>query len=416
MTHVIEWFFAGLIVLLGMIGSSDTVESPVVTQPAGVMSPGSLAETAAVTGDLLALLGFVPDTPETREWLVLGDLEAWHQATGITRPMSFAEVSALPEDDYQAWLYEMPLETVPPTAMGLSYIAVEDLREVIGYNYFDVLQHVEAGNPPGQVAVVTVQAPPAQIADALLASGYEATRVEGAVLYSLNDDYAADLNAPLPSLRLGAHNRVALLDAAPDAPTTTVIIAKATALVEASLHAMRGTSIADDPGIAALNQVLAANPAQVPGDLVGVIYLGQLTPFDVSIFLGATPEEAQVLYEEVFAALEAEPVDPWRSAALATHRDGKNIYMSALIAFLPGADASANAASIAARLEAYESIVSERSLSDYWSSYQFMGDEANGVPVAWVTMQLDADAGRVLSWLRLVVQSDMLFLQPAGTP
>lgn len=418
MPNVLEWFLIGLAMLLGVIGSTETIESA----PAGIASPGSVttpaaaAQALAETTSVLDLLAYVPDTRETREWLILGDVDAWHETTGIERIGSIEETRAMNENAYTAWMHALPNETMPPAALGIQYLAAEDLRDITGFSYFEAQHYLEAGNPPDAIAIVTVHASPAWVANALLASGYEGTRAAGAMLYSLNDDYALDLSNPSRLAALGTLNRIAVLDASPDAASTTVIIGKATAPVEAALSARKeGNALASDPVYAALSGMLRSNASAVPGNLVGLLFLGAMPALDPSILLGATPEEAKAQLEALQTRLDEKPLSPWWVTALATHRDGEDLYLSALVAFPPGTDGEANADTLAERLATYESMVTRRSFAELWEPFQSTALTVEGIPVAWVTMKVHPDAVRSISWLRMLVQRDDLFLVPSWT-
>lgn len=417
MPSVLEWFLAGLLVLLGMMGSSDTVEAPPIAHPAGIAAPGVAVQAASFGDPTLDLLAYVPDTVETRKWLTLGDAEAWHQETGVPRIYTMEEARALPEDQFDLWALGAPGELMPPAALGIQYLQVEDLREFIGFNYFDAIRFVEAGNPPDTVSVITVQVSPPVIADTLLANGYEGTRLDGAMLYAKGEDYRVDLLSPSLTGRLGTLNRVAVLDAPPDAATTTVIVAKATHLVAQALAASQGESLAvRDPSFAAVTTALAANTPEIPGALTGLLFLNEAPLLDPLLFLGSTPEEAAVLLEELTTRLEASPLSPWRVNGLATHRDGDDLYLSALLAFLPGADVETEAAMLAERMATYEDPDWAQPFSERWSLFQQSGMTIDGIPVAWVTMKVAPREWNALQWAYLVMRRDIDFLIPAGAP
>jgi hypothetical protein len=423
MPHVIEWFLAGLLVLFGVLGSSETVDAPppVGVAAPGTMSPGAMQRDEAAEMSALDLLAYIPDTPETRQWLTVGDPEAWHRTTGVPRISSIEETRTMTEEAHQSWVYALPAETLPPNALGMNYLAVDDLRAIIGLSYYEALQYVEAGSPPDLVAIVTAQVSPPEVANALLASGYTATAAEGATLYAKNDDYAIDLTNPARSAALGALNRIAVLDAPLDAASTTVIIGRASAPVEDALAASSdNASLADDTVYKAIQHALAENAPAIPGELVGALFLGVMPAMDVGAMLTSTPEEARAMFEERIALLEADPLSPWLTTALVTHRDGDDVYMSALVALPPSENAeslaAANAESLANRMANWESAAARRPFADYWEPWQSTGFAVDDLPLAWVTMKLMPDVAGNFGWTRLIFQRDDLFLVPAGTP
>jgi hypothetical protein len=321
---------------------------------------------------LLALLRFVPDTPGDREMLTFGDVAAWDSRWGVPQIDTVDELNALPRDPKAYWMLIMAKQTAPPSNLGIEYLLQGDMRPYYGFDFFNVDRFISAATPPDIITVVEHHLDPAQIGEALTASGYTAQSLDGgATLYSLFGDYEIPplSDSTIPHVgKLGALNRIALLD-------QRIIISRATADVTAALEAQSGTgtSLADDPAYAAAVQALDDPSLSDTGDLVGVMMVSG----EAALQLGAAPGvEGQ-------AASEALP------------------------------------------LKNYVSLVMRQPLTDRWTFDRSSGVEANGLPVALVTMRVDdppiapegerANTG-VLSWADMVYRRDLGFLavgQPA---
>jgi len=435
MPQILQWFFASLFMLMAVLGNSDTVDAPPV-RPSGVASPpaGQVAlqeqtldtqpvdvMSALVSDELLDLLLWVPDTPENRRWLALGDAQAWHEATDIPRVSNVDKARALPAESWRAWSRELPYQTLPPPALGIQYLAAEDLRDILGFNYFDALQYVDAGVAPDNVAIVEVGMSMPEVGAALEAAGYEFVPPgEMVALFRRGEEYGVDFDNPSPTARLGTLNRVVVTGGlAADGETgfANVLIARADAPLVAAINAWTdGSTLLDDPYYKSIVSYIGAAPDVIPGKLVGALFLGEMPVGDPALLLSESPESAREQMEAQIAWLEANPLSPWMTTALTTHREGADTYLSAYVAFPPGASAYENAQSLAGRLSAYTSRSTGRAYSDFWELYATDWVSVDGVPVARVTMRMLPDQVAQMNWARIVAQRDDLFLVPAGAP
>jgi hypothetical protein len=361
---------------------------------------------------LLALLRFVPDTPGDREMLTFGDVAAWDSRWGVPQIDTVDELNALPRDPKAYWMLIMAKQTAPPSNLGIEYLLQGDMRPYYGFDFFNVDRFISAATPPDIITVVEHHLDPAQIGEALTASGYTAQSLDGgATLYSLFGDYEIPplSDSTIPHVgKLGALNRIALLD-------QRIIISRATADVTAALEAQSGTgtSLADDPAYAAAVQALDDPSLSDTGDLVGVMMVSG----EAALQLGAAPGvEGQ-------AASGALPL--YTLLAFATHHTQGASYLTLAVVFPAGTDAQSASDTLAERLKNYVSLVMRQPLTDRWTFDRSGGVEANGLPVALVTMLVDdppiAPEGEqanasVLSWSDMVYRRDLGFLAvvPSG--
>jgi hypothetical protein len=354
---------------------------------------------------LLTLLRFVPDTPNDREMVTFGDVAAWDSSWGVPQVRSVDELNALPRDPKAYWMVIMGKQTAPPNNLGVQYLAQGDMRPYYGFDFFNVDRFIAAGAPPDDITVAEHNLDPAQIGAALTVSGYTAQTLDGgATLYSLFGDYEIPplSGSTVPRAGMtGALNRIALLDG-------QVIIARATADVTAALDAQSGTgaSLADDPAYAAAVQALDDPSLSDAGDLVGAM-----------LFSGEAALQLAMPAPEGQPASGTLPL--YVLVAFATHHTQGASYLTLVVVFPAGTDAQAAADTLADRLKNYVSLVTGQPLTDRWTYDRSGGVEANGPPVALVTMRADdppiAPEGErantsVLSWADMVYRRDLGFL------
>jgi hypothetical protein len=358
---------------------------------------------------LLTLLRFVPDTPNNREMISYGDVAAWDSSWGVPQIDTVDELKALERDPKAYWMIIMGKQTAPPDNLGIQYLMQGDMRPFYGFDFFNVDRFIAAGLPPDNITVAEHHLDPAQIGQALTASGYTAQKLDGgATLYSLFGDYEFPplSDSTIPQVgKIGALNRIALLD-------QQLIISRATADVTAALDAQSGTgtSLADDPAYAAAVQALDDPSLSDTGDLVGVMMIGG----EQMLQLGTLPE----------GQAPGGTLPLYTLVAFATRHTPGASYLTLAVVFPAGADVKAAVETLADRLTNYVSLVMRQPLTDRWTFDRSSGVEASGLPVALVTMRVDdppiapegerANTG-VLSWADMVYRRDLGFLAVASS-
>lgn len=367
---------------------------------------------------LLRMLSFVPDTPENRQYLSYGDLAAWHQSWDVPRLDNLDDLEALPRDLRAYWMIVMPSQTIPPQVMGLQYVRTDDMRNVYGFDVFNVDRYLSAGQPPDMISVVEYSFPDEQIADALVGTGYESQSLaDDVTLYSILDDYEIDVareTIPTRVGQLGDLNRIALLDG-------QMLIAKATPNIEAALSANQGaiSSLADDPAYVAAVTALDDPALGDMGQLVGVILVDGLQLSDPLqyVLLNFSPEEVTRFLEEV----AGEPSLPfYYVAAFGTQHSPGATHLVLALVFPEGVDAKEAANVLAERIQNYESLVTQQTLEDRWTFELATGTKVNDLPVALISMRVDdpppspegeelANAS-VFAWNRMILARDTAFL------
>lgn len=386
--------------LLGLNGAPSTPTAP----PAPVEEPTAVAP-------LLDLLSFVPDTPENRSMVTFGDMDAWYAATGYERIDSLDGIDALSDAQREATLFVLPTQTLPPDALGLQYLRTDNLRERLGFNYFDAAQMLQAGQPPDLVTAVNVHADPAAIGAVLETAGYTATEANAATLYTLRGDYEIDMKDASPVGRLGTLNRVAVIDERAD--PATVLIARATGVATDALEAHAGDShsLADDPFYALVAEYLTNDTFGYLGPLVGLTLLPPM-PGDPMVALGLEGEALQQQVEQY----QSEPMPPTLLNAFATFRDGESTVLMLFVVLPPESDAEATGALLYDRLDTYVSLRTQDTLDGYWTREAYGTVVADGIPAAYVTMRLTDTPGNRFNWQQLIATRDLLFLTPGTQP
>jgi hypothetical protein len=395
-----RWWIGWILIALGLIMAAPAASSQENTG-----------------GDLLRLLRFAPDTPDTRQWLTYGDQAVWHASWNVPRIDNVADLEALDRDPRAYWMFILPRQTNTPSVLGAEYLLSDDLRGFYGFDLFNVDRFLEAGMPPNEVSVIEFSFDEAQIADALTATGYEAAPLDtGGTLYKILEDYQIDLpgSTGLPRIgTLGRLNRIALLDG-------QLVITRATDTVTGSLAAQMGDapSLADDPVyIAAANAL--ADPS-LPGDLIGAILVdGDQFVTPESVGFGPAPVGSNDERAALLDQYRADPLPPYDLAVFATRHAPGATTLALLLVLPPDADPTAAAATLANRLQTYVSLVTRQPLAERWTSVSAASLRANNLPVAVALITIDdpppAPEGEranaaIFDWISMIVRRDLGFL------
>ncbi|HML23131.1 MAG TPA: hypothetical protein PKD09_15870 [Aggregatilinea sp.] len=367
---------------------------------------------------LLSMLRFVPDTPENRSMIVYGDPAAWYESWGVTAPLEEDLIPDLDADTRAKLMFVMPDQTLPPEALGLQYmLTAPDQGDYYGFDLFTTDRFLYASNPPDVLTVLDVITEPDAIAAALTSNGYASETLDAGTLFSLNDDYGFDLAFEGPAVgRMGTLNRIALLD------DGTVLVARATPVIEASLAALDGDSVADLPTYQAAVGALGDEALAQAGLLVGTIFVEGLQAEDPALMLfgqNVTQEQIDALQAQMAEQTDP-PLAPYLLTAFATfHTPGATSLVLAVV-FPAGVDAQAMADVLGARMQDYTSLRTQQPMSDLWALDQAVGVDVDGLPIALVSMRVDdpeplaegdsVGSMRVLAWQQMIFARDLGFL------
>lgn len=385
-------------------------------------APASFAQDSTAPNAFAQMLAAVPDTPANRQWLTFGDIETWHTAWNTLRPLNLATLDLLPEVPRKLWMFVLPYQATPPSALGVEYLMFDDQRDAYGFDFFHVNRTVEAGNPPDTLTLLDHNADPQEIAAALLATGYTAEDYGVWTLYSILDDYEIALGSDLDLPRvgaLGARNRIAING-------QQMIIARATAIATAAIDATTGDrpTLIEDPVYAALATALSDPLLEGTGSLVGVIALpaSELGVVNVvSSVLGAdSPADAIAQLNAEYGLDDASTLLPlYTTAAFATSHAQDASYLTLALAFPPGTDTDHAINVLEAKMPDYQSIVSDLAFADRWTLDRSGAVEVGGIPVVLITMRVenpalpasgDTYSPNVLNWYRMIAMRDLVFL------
>jgi hypothetical protein len=392
---------------------------------AALLVPGWSAfgqQNDAAPNQLLRFLNLVPDTPDNRNLLSFGDVDAWYTAWNITPVDSADQLNALTADARARWMSILPGQTTPPGSFGLNYLLQGDQRPYYGFDFFQADRFISTMNPPDDFAVIEHHADASQIAADLLQHGYTETALDnGWTLYSTLDDYQTNLSGDVPRVgQLGQLNRIALNG-------SLMITARATADVENVVSAQK--TLAADPYYAALAKALADPALGDVGQLVGVIMQSgldyALDPVIMMLGPNATPDQVNQLRAQLGLNDPQRQLPIFLVAAFATYHN-PTVGASFLVLAVPfAADVDAQNATnvIADRLKNYVSVRAQKPLSDYWTFEQATGLTVDGTPVALLTMRIDdpapvsdsAPSARILTWMDLIAARDTGFLAYGGS-
>lgn len=408
MTNILELLLA-LLLGLSMLGTESTVVEPMPVRK-GVGAPVARGSAAEVSNPMLELLAFAPDVPASRRWLTVGDPSAWYAGAGIAPVESMEDLRARPEGAVNQFI-AMTLATVPPESLAINNMRASELRDELGFNFFDAQHYLETGFALDQVSVLALDVPADEIRAKLLDLGYAESAVAGGTLYALRDDYEVDFSAT-PLRRMATYNRIVLLDGAPD--KTVVLIARGTPEIESAIDAVASSanSLAGDPYYAALASALADNLSGADGTLVGAIFQGEWQPTNPA-FWTRGEENREERFAQVQEWYAANPIDPWVTSAFATSVNGEDMTLTALLAFAPSVNAEANADALAARAAEWRGMMGVLPGDEMWEVLDSGATNVGGVPVAWVNLRPTPEfAGRV-NWFTVLSRGEGAFVAPS---
>ncbi len=165
------WLVGALLLAVAPVLADGRTVNPSPTAAPVARTPSEVAAHVP----LIDLLALIPDTEANRTWLSYGDVNGWHEATGVPRPASLDALETFTALYRKAWLFTLTAQTVPPEALGAAYLGANEMRPVWGFDYLDTAQALEAGQQVDRLTWANLNLPPDEIAAALAASNYAAT-------------------------------------------------------------------------------------------------------------------------------------------------------------------------------------------------------------------------------------------------
>jgi hypothetical protein len=381
---------------------------------------GNAVSSKGQPGDpTLQFLHYFPDQLEYRKFVAFGDAAAWHTSWDVPRIASAAELKNSTDTSFAYWTGIMPDQTLPPECLDLNYIYSYSLKDTYGFDLFSMDRYVYAGYPPKIVSILEFRSDRQAIADALIAKGYLAQELEpGWVLYSLNEDYALDVQAKMHAEQMGNLNRILLSD-------HFMIVGKATEAVAPALEASTGKtpSLADDKDYIASVQALKDPSLKDTGELVGVIWVDGKEFTSPDYFFGQKSEaEINDLVEKY--GLNSD-LPTYSLAAFATRHSLKDKATTLILAlvFPKGTDAEAASQVLQDRMEQADSLATKRPFLEVMNAkdVKFYAVQAGGLPVTLAVFRLDdpkpkaltegsRPMAKVRSWFYFVAKRDLMFL------
>ncbi len=376
------------------------------------------AETLVST-PLLEMLALVPDTEVNRRFITYGDLDAWAESWSVGRYDDLTAFdsglrgNALFATFARAWAFIGFDQTALPDVFARDFLLIEgpEYAGFYGFDVFSVARHIYTVPGPDSLTIVQLidGYDVEGIGAALQASGYEASPVGDATLYSILEDGEIDMlgeTIPFRVGQLGALNRIAVSDGLLYIGRTTEIVTEAVSGSAASL--------ADDSAMRAVALAMDAPELADTGELVGAFFMEMRDDFTMANF-AATIASTEVAsqFEEMFASFE--PLPAFDQVMFATRHSENTTYLVLALAFPPGADVDAAAKSLGDRLATYVSLRTRSPMSEFWTFDRVVAVEAEGVPVAVAVMTVpdpafNDDFLRVFGWAEVVFVDDIAFL------
>ena len=278
------------------------------------------------------LLGTIPDTVETRQWVLINDYALARELFGVELPGPDADQESL--EDYLVDLLEPSNSGMSPGPFisGFSDVAFLFLENqpYLAFDLRNVNQSVEAGLPPEQLEVVRGRFDPDATDQALRNCSQcpEPDRIErqGVAFYSWGEDLAVNLEERLspPAFdKLGRGGRLAVQK---DYVYRTVETRGMEKLIDVRLEQRRSLADFDDFQllVAGLDQLgvysaLLSNQTQ---DLSDEAILSSLLPID------PTADDFDRLKEEI---VHPGLLRPYQAFATATGKDDEGQFMALVL-------------------------------------------------------------------------------------
>lgn len=237
--------------------------------------------------DFVSMLGAVPDTPETRAYVLLNDYaEAAAQGKLIRPPPQSSDTEAA------GYLADMILEnrlglSTFPDFWGPSVASVEAWRTELGFSILDADRDVFAGAPEHRYRIISGRIDPADVERAVRSdSNYsdllETAEHNGSTYFTWGPQANADLSRKSAARPVGRGGQLAVLE-------DRIIWTLADTEMKAALDTKAGTL----PSLAEVEDFrLAASSLELAGAYTATITNGVLAAEDVVRFASAQRPEA----------------------------------------------------------------------------------------------------------------------------
>jgi hypothetical protein len=399
----------------GTVGSSReirhrTLRKVLVRKLIRLLAPAVLAATTvllltACGGDsapsgFQELLEVIPDTAETRGYVLLNDYLRFRETFDIRLPGPAAGDEALM--DYLLRPLEMP-PFYGPFISGYGQTAPQalDRRRYLGFDLRNVHRSAEASLPPGVLEVVQGDFDPGVTARALAActecEAPEETERNGVKFYSWGEDLWVDVQkrfAPPAFDQLGRGGRIAVLD---EYVFRTVETPGMRNLIDTSLG--RRDSLAEVEDF----QLLAGGLDELNA------YSGFMTDKTQSLDETLTNLLAESAFTQedvtsVRARLEEEPLlKPYDVFATGAGRDERGQYMAVVLVHSSEGAAEENVELLRRRIEEAQSLLINQPWSDFFEGMDIRSDGVVLLGKLWGERTANL-------WLQLIFNRDPLLL------
>ena len=363
----------------------------------GVPTLGLTVTSAVPETPYEELLSLVPNTPETRSWVLMTDYALIRELFDVDLPGPEVDEDQLKE--FLIALSEATDNAMPqgPFISGFKSIFETVSRDYLGFDVRNVDQSVEAGQPPGVLEAVRGRFDPEGTDRALRECAEcpppDRTSHLGVAFYSWGEDYHVDLRRILepPAFdRLGRGGRIAVQEGY---VFRTLATDDMKALIEASLGRWR--SLGDLEELRLLARAMASLGA----------YSTLLTDLTQRLEEAAT----MGLDDEALRSLRESPsLRPYLAFATGVGQDAGGAYMALALVHVDAASAEQNVGLLRRRIEEATSL---RFPGTPWAEI-FDADSLEVSSDGRVLVaKLRRTGGRMgTSWLQFVMARDPLLL------
>ena len=283
---MVRLFPAFLCLCVVTAACSSGLEAPVETQP-GI--PTSVADSVLPTpgSDFLSLLGEVPDTPDTRVYVLLNDYAEAAAQGGLTRPPTESS-----DQEIAGYLADMIAEnrrglSTYPDFWGPSLASVEAWRTELGFSILNADRDVFAGGPGHRYRIISGRIDPDDVeravrSDPNFSDLLETAEYQGSAYFTWGPEANADLTRRSAARPVGRGGQLAVTE-------DRIIWTLAETDMQAALDTQAGTL----PSLAEFEDFrLAASSLELAGAYTATLTNGVLAVEDVYRFAEAQRPEA----------------------------------------------------------------------------------------------------------------------------
>lgn len=335
----------------------------------------------------MALVSFSEFFTDAPVFLSYADYHSGLAARGLEVPADWAALEASENPSHVL----LALPAAGPNGILRNLVrGGGEYETILGFDFFDIAQGVEVGNPPAFGQILIGEIDPAAVVAAYEARNYSAEALNTGILLcpeiGCDTNMATDLANLNPANPFGGN----IGRSEPLFVTDGVLLnAPANAVLQAMMDALQqeATTFADLPQVQAVGTVLAEYPFVNAVTLVNPMTFALADP--ASLFgIGTDPE----MIESLLNSMPNGILPPYSLVAVAGTADDAGEYGLLMLTYDQASDAQKAAGVLDARLAVMVSLLTDRPYSEYYGAVgmlepaQVVNDDATGLSTVIVRL------------------------------